>query len=140
MRGRGWTPCVESVGILPQAGGRLPPIRGLIPECRGLVNRWLAVSDSLDVRLYLAYLLVATLRFAGERSQHDLVQPDVDFHFLRRRLELSQWDFPGQHFVEHDTQRVDVGSMVDVVRAFHLLGSHVTGRAHHLLRAGQCEG
>ncbi len=50
---------------------------------------------------------------------------------------MTKRDFAGQHFVEHDPQRVDVGSVVELMRAFHLFRCHVAWRAHHLMRTGQ---
>ena len=46
-------------------------------------------ADALDVGLHLAGVLVAPLGLALERPQHDLVEPHVDLHRLRRRREAA---------------------------------------------------
>ena len=58
---------------------------------------------------------------------------------LRRQREAAQRQLPGQHLVEDDAQRVDVGPVIDLQRPLHLLRGHVVQRAHHLPRPGQRE-
>ena len=48
-------------------------------------------------------------------------------------------DLAGQHLVEHHTQRINVGSVIDRVRSLHLLRRHVTRSAHDLMSSRQCE-
>ncbi len=94
-------------------------------------------GNRFDLRFDLAHLLIAPLRLLLQSAQHDLVEPHVDMHFLRRWRKPAQRQFAGEHLVEHDAQRVDIGSMIDVARMFGLLGRHVVRRAHHLAGVGE---
>jgi hypothetical protein len=93
--------------------------------------------NRLHIRLDVAGVLVTPLRRAFQALQHDFVEPHVDVHALRRQLEIPPRELAGQHLVEHDAERVDVGP-VSTSRFLHLLG-HVMRRAHHLLRTETVE-
>ena len=58
-------------------------------------------------------------------------------HLVRRRLEFSERQFAGQHFVKDDTERIDVRPVVHLLWRFDLFRRHVMRSAHHILRAGQ---
>ena len=45
----------------------------------------------------------------------------------------------GEHFVEDDSQRIDVRSVIDELRAIHLLRRHIPRRSHDLVCARECE-
>lgn len=62
------------------------------------------VADSLDVNSHVARLLIPAFGLALQRSQNDFIQPHVDVHFVRRRLEAADGQFAGEHLVKHDLQ------------------------------------
>jgi hypothetical protein len=62
---------------------------------------------------------------------------DVHDRGNEARLALALKRLPaGQHLVEHDAEREDVGPGIDAA-PFHLLGRHVANRAENHSRAGQ---
>jgi hypothetical protein len=67
-----------------------------------------------------------------QSAQDNLVEAHIDLHPAkagRGRLELRAGKFAGEHFVEHDAERVDVGAGIDLLRRGGLLRSHVARRA-----------
>ena len=58
----------------------------------------------------------------------------LNHHFVRRAARERKRS--GEHFVEHDAQRVDVRSAIEC-NPLHLLRRHVMRRADHLPRFGQ---
>ncbi len=95
------------------------------------------LADPLHIGFHFADLLVAAFRLVLQSSQNDLIQPDIDLHFVRRRLEPTDRQLARQHLVEDDAQAVDVGAVIDLVRALHLLRRHIVHGAHHLAGCGQ---
>ena len=73
----------------------------------------------------MAGLLVAAFRLLFQRVEHDFIQAHIDLHLSRRRRELAQRQFAGEHFVKHNTERIDIRAMVHGLRVLHLLRRHV---------------
>jgi len=70
-----------------------------------------AVSDRLGL---------AQPQLARRRAQDDLVEAHVNLHFSRGRLDGFARHFTGQHFVEHDAERIDVRAMIGAAAVFLL--------------------
>jgi len=74
---------------------------------------------------------VSVFRILIQCSQHDLVQTNVDFDSTRRWQQGSSRQLSGQHFVQHDSQRIDIRAMVDSRGLVPLFGGHVSRSAQH---------
>ena len=77
---------------------------------------------------------VAALGIPAQCAQHDVIDPDVQLHFLGRQIQRRGGSFSGEHFIKHRAQRIDVRAVIDL-RVFLLLGSHV-GRGARAFIAG----
>ncbi len=88
-------------------------------------------------------LVGGAVQHGAQRGRHlraaQLHVGDVLAHVLHRHRDLvlaAERDLAGEHLVEHDAQRVDVGLAVDLV-AERLLGRDVVGGAQHAAVRGQ---
>src|SRR5208283_3490291 len=95
---------------------------------------------------HLAATLVASFRFLGEGAHHDVIQTGVNGRIqLARRNGFFIHDFvddsgdalageglfAGEHFVEDDAERKNVGAAIDGA-ALDLFRRHVAGRTHDM--------
>ena len=85
-------------------------------------------GERLDAGAELGRGREAQFRGHGQRSEDHLVESDIDLDFSRRGLEGAFRRFPGEQFVQHHPQRVDVGAMVHGP-AGPLFRGHVLRRA-----------
>ena len=82
-------------------------------------------------------MLVTALRLLFQRAEHDLIEPHIDLHFLRRSGEATEGQFPCEHFVKDDAQGVNVGPVIHELGFLDLLRGHVMRRPHHVARLRQ---
>lgn len=82
-------------------------------------------------------MLVSQAWLLLKRPKDHLVESNVDVNSLGRRRKATDRELAGQHLVEDDAQRVNVGAVVHVGRVLDLLGRHVMRRPHHLSRLRQ---
>src|SRR6185436_5648628 len=71
-------------------------------------------GNVLELRLEFAGALIAEVGLVLERAQYNFIQADVQLHFFGRRIETAERQVAGQHFVQDDAQRVNVGAMIDL--------------------------
>jgi hypothetical protein len=54
-------------------------------------------------------------------------------------LEFPHWELACEHLVEHDSQRVDIGAVINGMGRLQLFGRHILWRPHHLFGGGERE-
>src|SRR5476649_202239 len=96
---------------------------------------------------------IAALGIAFERAVHPSLQYGRDrrIHLPRRhrivqqavihdgkRIWPGKWRLPGEHFIQHHAQRVDVAAGIAPL-TFYLFGGDVFGRSHDLRQLGERE-
>ena len=86
-------------------------------------------GDGFHSGLDLTHVLVALFRLSFQGAQHDLIQAHVQHYFPGRRLERFAGQFPREHLVKNDPQRVNIGPVVDLAGVLDLLLRHVLRRA-----------
>ncbi len=109
------------------------------------------LGHGLEIRPQLLHGLIAVSRFLGQRLTNDLLQPGRDVRpgfFKRVRVGMddlmddrlivvaAERQLPGQHLVEDDAERPDVGARVEIL-APGLLRRHVGDGPDRRLALGQ---
>ena len=128
-----------------RVGGRRDDGAGRDPARAAGVGIVEPAADGVQVDVELARRLIAERRILGQRLEHDRVEALRDrvveprerrriavedaIGDVGRRLALERQP-AGEHLVEHDAQREQVGPRVERA-APHLLRRHVGERAHH---------
>lgn len=67
-----------------------------------------------------------------QRFEHDFIDADVHAAALGGSIDALRGTFPGEQLVEHDSERIDVGPVVEVGRCLPLLGSRIDRRPQNL--------
>ena len=80
-------------------------------------------------------MLITLLGGLAHGFDDDLIEASIDLRHFRWQLKDALRAAAGEHFVKHDTKRVDVCSVVHL--SCPLLGSHVFRRAHHQTGGGE---
>ena len=138
-------PVRRSGALLRRAGRRAVVGPRCSPAGASRVPGALAAHERLEREAHLGRGREAHLGTRRHRAVHEPrdLGRDVRRH-VHERLHLAALDLEhddarilalrgrlaGEHLVEHDADRVDVGARVDVGRRVRLLGRHVLGRAH----------
>jgi hypothetical protein len=81
--------------------------------------------------------LIPVLWFLLESAKHHVIYPMIHRSFRRRRRKPADRQFPGEHFIEDDAERIDVGSVIHLGRSLQLLGRHVMRGAQGRARPGE---
>ncbi len=79
-------------------------------------------------------MLVTEFGLFLQGAQDNFIQPHVDLYFSGWWFEFARWQFAGEHFIEDDAERIDVGAAVDTSGIGHLFGGAVAGRPNGALR------
>ena len=85
-------------------------------------------GEGLDLRAHFARGLEAQFGLRLQRAQHDFIEAHIDLHLARGRLEFGGGQLAGEHFVEDNTERINVRAMIGALM-LALLGRHVLRRA-----------
>ena len=115
-------------------GSVIHSLRGAASANGGLIFVRRRSNNRFHHRLDFADLLVAEVRVLFQGAQHHLVKTRVNLNFPRGRLQTLAGQLAGEHFVENDAERINVGAAVHPLRIGLLLRRAVTGGAQSGLR------
>ena len=122
--------------VLSRTGKRVQWNRGTPQDAEAeryvlaLLKRPLTPNSAVEIALLNNHELQATYEEIGI-AQADVIEAGL----LRNPLFSIERRFPGQQFIEQNSQAVDVATGINVQAAhLRLLGTHISGSANELLK------